>query len=73
MVAYDIAALIDYTGCSITEAVNIVLDKLEKKNGVGGVIALDNKGNFAMQCNTPGMYRAYKKSDGSSDILFFKD
>lgn len=73
VVAYDIAALIDYTGCSITEAVNIVLDKLEKKNGVGGVIALDNKGNFAMQCNTPGMYRAYKKSDGSSDILFFKD
>jgi beta-aspartyl-peptidase (threonine type) len=73
VVAYDISALMEYKEMNLKEATEkVILDKLVKVNGEGGVIAIDAKGNIAMTFNTPGMYRAFKKSDGKTAILIYK-
>lgn len=71
--AYDVAALMEYKNLSLLDAANYVVnEKLVKLGGDGGLIAIDNQGNIAMPFNTTGMYRAYKKSSGESQILIFK-
>jgi len=61
-VARDIAAMMEYGNHTLAEAGEYIInDKLVKKGGTGGVVALDNKGNIAMPFNTPGMYRGYAK------------
>ena len=72
VVAYDISALIEYKGLSLKEAARIVIhDKVAKLGGNGGVIAIDNKGNIAMEMNTPGMYRAHINSQGELTVKIF--
>ena len=72
VVAYDISALIEYKGLSVKEAARIVIhDKVAKLGGNGGVIAIDNKGNVAMEMNTPGMYRAHINSQGELTVKIF--
>ncbi|MAU64043.1 MAG: beta-aspartyl-peptidase [Flavobacteriaceae bacterium] len=72
VVAYDISALIEYKGLSVNEAAKIVIhDKVAKIGGSGGVIAIDNKGNIAMEMNTPGMYRAHINSKGKLTVKIF--
>jgi beta-aspartyl-peptidase (threonine type) len=72
VVAYDIAALMKYSGVSLKEASNyVILKKLKDQNAEGGIIALDKAGNFVMTFNTKGMYRAFKNSAGFSDVLIY--
>jgi len=71
--AYDVSALMEYKGYSLEKAADEVVNKkLKEMGGEGGLVALDAKGNIAMPFNTPGMYRAYKKSDGKMEILIYK-
>ena len=73
VVAYDISALMEYKGLSLKEASDeVVLDKLVKKGGSGGVIAIDRDGNVNMPFNTKGMYRGFRISDGSSKIAIYE-
>lgn len=59
-VAYDVSAMMAYTGKSVSESADVIVNKkLKKAGGSGGLIALDKYGNVAMPFNTPGMYRAY--------------
>jgi len=72
-VAHDISALMEYKGLSLIDAANlVVMDKLVKVNGEGGVIAVDKDGNIAMVFNTNMMFRAYVKSTGEKDVEIFK-
>lgn len=74
VVAYDVAALMGYKEKSLIDAANYVVnEKLVKLGGDGGLIAIDNQGNIAMPFNTAGMYRGYKKSNGESEVLIFKN
>jgi len=74
VVAYDISALMEYKGLSLKDASEeVVMKKLVERGGEGGIIALDRKGNISMPFNSEGMYRAYMKSDGSSEVLIYKD
>lgn len=74
VVAYDVAALMEYRNLSLVDAANYVVnEKLVKLGGDGGLIAIDKDGNIAMPFNTKGMYRAYKKANGESKILIFKN
>jgi beta-aspartyl-peptidase (threonine type) len=41
--------------------------------GTGGLIALDRNGRFAMECNTPGMYRGYIGEDGVPHTFLYRD
>lgn len=73
LVAYDISARIEYSGSSLNEAADFVInEKLVEKGGKGGVIAVDKYGNIAMPFNTPGMYRGYVKSDGEVRTFLYK-
>lgn len=72
VVAYDVSAMMNYKGLSLQQAAHeIVQEKLKSQKASGGLIALDKKGNIAMEFNTTAMFRAYRKSDGSREVLLF--
>jgi beta-aspartyl-peptidase (threonine type) len=74
VVAYDISALMEYKGLSLKEAADtVVMDKLVKLGGEGGVIAIDKDGNIAMPFNSAGMYRGYVDSGGKVVVEIYKD
>lgn len=61
LAAYDIAALMDYGGLSLSEACErVVMEKLPALGGSGGLIAIDHEGNVALPFNSEGMYRAWR-------------
>ena len=43
------------------------MNQLKEIGADGGVIVMDNKGNYAFAFNTPAMERAYK--DASSEVI----
>jgi len=60
VVAYDVAARMEYGQLSLEEAAQQTIErKLSKLGGKGGLIAIDYKGNVALPFNTTGMYRAW--------------
>ncbi len=73
-VAHDISALMQYGGLSLEEAARkIIHGKLEPAGGKGGVICVDNRGNIAMEFNTPGMLRAWADSRGERGVRVFEE
>jgi beta-aspartyl-peptidase (threonine type) len=74
VVGHDISALMEYKGLSLRQAADeVVMNKLVKMNGDGGVIAIDHNGNIAMPFNTPGFYRAYIDSAGNPVVKIYKE
>ena len=74
VVAYDIAAKMEYQGVTLTNAAaDVVLRKLTAAGGRGGVIAVDAQGNVAMPFNTEGMYRGVIRPDGKPWTAIRKD
>ncbi len=74
MVAYDISALMEYKGLSLQEAASEVIQKkVPALGGDGGIVAIDNKGNVAMEFNTAGMYRAHMNAAGELVIGIYKN
>jgi len=72
-VAHDVSAIMEYTGASLEEAAEkVVMDKLVKAKGSGGLVALDKDGNITMTFNTPGMYRGYVLP-GERYVAIYKD
>jgi beta-aspartyl-peptidase (threonine type) len=51
----------------------VVMKKLVKTGGEGGLIAIDRNGNIEMPFNSEGMYRAMKRSGGEIEIFIYKD
>ncbi len=73
-VAHDISALMEYRGLSVDSASHlVVMDKLVKAGGEGGVICLDKDGNVSMPFNTLAMFRAYATADGKTGVFIYKD
>lgn len=57
--AYDVSCLMEYKGCTLQQAMEIVvMEKLVKIGGEGGMIGVDGSGNLALVFNSAGMYRA---------------
>ncbi|WP_211236779.1 isoaspartyl peptidase/L-asparaginase family protein [Sporocytophaga myxococcoides] len=72
-VARSIAALMEYKKISLELAVNeVIQDRLSKLGGNGGVIAVDKNGNFSIDHNTTGMFRAWK-TEKKCEVRFFKE
>ncbi|AXF76256.1 isoaspartyl peptidase/L-asparaginase [Erwinia tracheiphila] len=60
LVAYDIAALMEYASLSLKEASErVIKDKIVALGGSGGAIAIDREGNVVLPFNSEGMYRGY--------------
>ncbi|RYG69967.1 isoaspartyl peptidase/L-asparaginase [bacterium] len=71
--AYDISALIEYKGLSVSEATEeVVLRKMALRHGDGGVIAVDKNGKIAITFNSKGMYRGSIEVDGEAKIGIFR-
>ncbi|MFN8144939.1 MAG: isoaspartyl peptidase/L-asparaginase [Bacteroidia bacterium] len=74
VVAYDISCLIEYKGLSLKEACRtVVLDKLVKTGGEGGIIAVNKAGEYELVFNSEGMYRACKDNNGMEMLAIYKD
>ncbi len=73
-VAHDISALMEYKGMSLKEAADeVVMKKVPKLGGNGGIIAIDRNGNVAWPFNTAGMFRGYYLQGGSPVIKMYAD
>jgi len=71
--AYDVSCLMEYKGLSLHDAMNIVvIEKLVKLDGEGGMIGVDAQGNYALILNSAGMYRGYQSSDGTNEIAIYR-
>ena len=74
VVAYDVAALMEYKNLSVEEATReVIMKKVPALGGDGGLIALDRDGNVAMPFNTAGMYRGTVTRDGKIEVLIYKE
>lgn len=71
--AYDVSCLMEYKGLALEEAMNVVvMDKLTKIDGEGGMIGVDANANASLIFNSEGMYRGVKSSDGRSELAIYK-
>jgi beta-aspartyl-peptidase (threonine type) len=60
--AYDVAAQMAYRGVSLEEAaLDVVMKRLPRIDGRGGLIAVDARGNVTLPFNTDGMYRGFAR------------
>jgi beta-aspartyl-peptidase (threonine type) len=66
--AYDVAAQMAYRGVSLEQAAaDVVMNRLPRINGRGGLIAVDAQGNVTLPFNTEGMYRGFART-GSEPV-----
>ncbi len=73
VVAYDVSCLMEYKGLSLKEACQVVvMDKLVKIGGEGGLIALDKFGNIELSFNSDGMYRGSIKKGEQPHLAIYK-
>jgi beta-aspartyl-peptidase (threonine type) len=71
--AYDVSCLVEYKGLTLEEAMKkVVMDKLVKIEGEGGMIGVDCNGNATLIFNSEGMYRGFKCSDGGGETAIYK-
>ncbi|WP_431822818.1 isoaspartyl peptidase/L-asparaginase family protein [Burkholderia sp. F1] len=72
--AHDVAAQIAYRSVSVAEAAyDVVMNKLPRIAGRGGIIAVDAHGNVAMPFNTDGMYRGYARVGAAPVVGIYRD
>ena len=72
VVAYDVAALMEYSNLTVEDATKKVIAKQTEMGGKGGLIALDKDGNVSMPFNTAGMYRGYITEEGVITIEIYE-
>ncbi len=73
-VARDIAAMMEYGGHSLEDAVRRkVMDELPTIDGAGGVVAIGQSGAPVLTMNTNGMYRASQVEGGQAETAIFAD
>ncbi len=71
-VAYDVCARVRYLGQPIGEAARSVIHGvLLPAGGEGGVIALDARGNVALELNTEGMYRGWRREGEPPQVAIY--
>jgi beta-aspartyl-peptidase (threonine type) len=72
-VAHDICSRMRFAGRSLTQAVReVVLEELPALRGEGGVIAIDPRGEIAMEFNSEGMFRASRRAGEESQIAIYR-
>jgi beta-aspartyl-peptidase (threonine type) len=72
-VAHDICARMRFGGRALSAAVReVVLEELPALRGEGGVIAIDARGEIAMEFNSEGMFRASRKAGEEARIAIYR-
>ncbi len=71
-VAADVSARMAYSGVSLQEAAQTVIQQvLREAKGDGGLIGVDKDGNITMEFNTKGMFRAHVKEGEEAVVEMF--
>lgn len=74
LAAKTLSDLIAFRHKSLSEAAHMVIfDIIQRMGGDGGLIALNNKGEYAMPFNTSGMYRGYITRSGKIYLAIFQE
>jgi beta-aspartyl-peptidase (threonine type) len=72
-VAHDICSRVRFGRRSLGEAVReVVLEELPALRGEGGVIAIDPRGEIAMEFNSEGMFRASRRAGEEPQIAIYR-
>jgi L-asparaginase / beta-aspartyl-peptidase len=72
-VAHDICSRVRYGGRGLAEAVReVVLGELTELHGEGGVIAMDARGEIAIEFNSEGMFRASRREAEEMRIAIYR-
>ena len=73
-IARDVCARREFKGEGLQTAMDAIIHgTLTDMGGDGGIVALDNDGNFAYSFNTDGMYRGAVKHDTPVSVQIFKE
>ena len=67
--AHDAAARMRYGGRTLAQAAGETIAAVGALGGAGGLIAVDRAGNVALPFNTPGMFRACRRSGGPAAFV----
>lgn len=66
-VAYDVSCLIEYRQLDLQAACDeVIKNRLLNLGGDGGLIAVNARGEVVFSFNTEGMYRGFRRSNGTS-------
>ncbi len=72
LVAYDLAAMMEYRGMSVEEAGSvIIIEQLQEHIGSGGLTAVDKEVNICIPFNRNAMYRGFMKSSGEREVAIY--
>jgi beta-aspartyl-peptidase (threonine type) len=72
VVAHDLASRMRYGNASLREAANAIIhDKLSPAKALGGLIAIDRKGNISLPFNTNALFRAARDRRGKTTVAIF--
>jgi L-asparaginase / beta-aspartyl-peptidase len=72
VVAHDICAQVEYLKTPLRTAAGNVLAKMAKLGGNGGVIAIDARGEIALEFNSEGMFRGQRTSTGVREVAIYR-
>jgi len=72
VVAHDICAQVEYLKLPLSKAVDNVLAKMKALGGNGGVIAVDPRGEIALEFNSVGMFRGKRTSTGTNEVALYR-
>ncbi|WGS49131.1 isoaspartyl peptidase/L-asparaginase [Paraburkholderia sp. D15] len=71
--AYDVAAQMAYRNVSLQDAADdVVMNRLPRIDGRGGLIAVDARGNVALPFNTEGMYRGFARLGEAPETAIYR-
>jgi beta-aspartyl-peptidase (threonine type) len=70
--AFDVSARMKYKNLSLENAARESVEYLSKIGGEGGLIAVDARGNFALEFNSDGMYRGFITENGEIKIEIYR-
>ena len=72
VIAFHLSSLIQYKGLPLKEACHYLIhEELKEEKGDMGLIAIDTKGNVAMEFNSERMHRAWRSSDGEQGVEIY--
>ncbi|MCX2743517.1 isoaspartyl peptidase/L-asparaginase [Mangrovivirga sp. M17] len=72
--AYDIAAIMKYKKTSLQKAADeVIIEKMTKFGGEGGIIGIDSLGNIVFSFNSEGMYRGMVKEGEELKTMIYKE
>jgi beta-aspartyl-peptidase (threonine type) len=73
-VAHNISSMMEYGNATLQAAADtVIIKKLTRLGGDGGMIGLDRQGNISMTFNSEGMYRGFIQKKGEAKTFIYKD